>query len=75
MDPTIRGTVDALPDPEDWPTPDSSGRSPEALQNEADDLVSFLPAGATMPTEADDADLIQQLQECSPDEEDEPREG
>ena len=73
MDPTIRGTVDALPDPEDWPTPDSSGRRPEALLNEADDLVSFLPAGAILPTEADEADVIQQRQECGPDEEDEPR--
>lgn len=75
MDPTIQGTVDALPDPEDWPTPDSRARSPEALYNEADDLASSLPASPTMPTEADAVDVIQQRLECGPDEEHEAREG
>lgn len=76
MDPIIQGPKDALvPDPEDWPTPDASLRSPELLQNEADDLALSLPASAFLATEANEADIIEQLRDAGPDEEDAPRAG
>lgn len=65
---TLPGAADEfLPDPEDWPGPDPSQRSPEALQNEPDDLAQGLPEAAK-PTEADEADVIDQLRDGGPDE-------
>ncbi len=74
MDPIIQGRKDALvPDPEDLPTPDTSLRSPELMQNEADDLALSLPAGAFVTTEANEVDIIEQRRDAGPDEEDAPR--
>lgn len=74
MEPTILGTEDAfVPDPEDWPTADHSGRSPEATENEADDLASSLPAGTGIQIEADEADVADQRQVLDLDEDDELR--
>ena len=71
MAPIIPRPEDALvPDPEDWPTPDPSERSPEILQNEADDLALALPASAVMVSDANEADVIDQYRDAGPDEED-----
>lgn len=57
------------PDPEDWPTHDSHELSPEVLHNEADDLSAALEASAAGSTEADEADLLDQLRDAGPDDE------
>lgn len=76
MAPTILGPEDAfVSDPEDWPASDSGRQSPDALNNEADDLASTLPDSTTMPPEADEADVIEQRRDAGPDEEDETRSG
>ncbi|MHA6512936.1 hypothetical protein [Tessaracoccus sp. Z1128] len=67
MNSTILGADDAFPpDPEDWPAPDSSGLSPEALENESDDMA--LP-GSPEPSEADELDVLDQLRDAGPDDE------
>ncbi len=71
MTPSILDPADAfVPEPEDWQEPDVTGRSPEALRNEADDLASALPPAVSVPVEADEADVLEQLREADLDEDD-----
>lgn len=60
------------PDPEDWPEPDPSEQSAEAVANDADDLSASLPSDETRPLEANEADVIDQRTESGIDDEDEP---
>ena len=48
------------PEPEDWPAPDPRTLSPEAVENEPDDVVAALPDDAPLPDEANEADVIEQ---------------
>lgn len=71
MTPTIPGLEGAfVPDPEDWPAPSVGGQSPEAVQNEPDDLASALPPAEAVPTDADEADVIAQRQDVGADDDD-----
>ncbi len=71
MTPSILEPADAfVPEPEDWRTPDVTGRSAEAVSNEVDDLATDLPPVPSVPVEADPADVWEQLQDAGPDEDD-----
>lgn len=69
MTPSILEPADAfVPEPEDWRTPDGTGRSPEAVRNEPDDLATELPPVTSVTAEADPADVWEQLQDAGLDE-------
>lgn len=61
------GTEGFVPDPEDWPKQDQGYRSPEALENEKDDLAAALAPTSDL-TEADEADVMEQLRDAGSDE-------
>nr|NLI51102.1 hypothetical protein [Propionibacterium sp.] len=64
MTSNILGQDAFVPDPEEWRTPEVTGRSPEAVRNEADDLATSLPTVAST-AEADPADVWEQLQDVA----------
>lgn len=65
MSTTDRGPTDGFePEPEDWPAPDPQTLSPEAVENEPDDVVAALPDDAPLPGDADEADVIDQRTEA-----------
>lgn len=58
-------------EPQEWPAPDPVTLSPEAVENEPDDVLAALPDDAPLPPEADEADVLDQRTETGVDVEDE----
>ncbi|MGA8045021.1 MAG: hypothetical protein WCA30_02025 [Dermatophilaceae bacterium] len=65
MSTTDHGPTDGFePEREDWPAPDPQTLSPEAVENEPDDVVAGLPDDAPLPADADEADVLDQRTEA-----------
>lgn len=55
---------DATLEPEEWADPDPGSLSPEAVENEPDDIAAAVVGGdAGMPQEAAEADVLDQRAE------------
>ena len=55
---------DATLEPEEWADPDPSSLSPEAVENEPDDIAAAVVGGDTeMPADAAEADVLDQRAE------------
>lgn len=71
MSTTDDGSWDEI-EPEEWDSPDPGRMSPEAVENEPDDIVEAASGDdVEMPLEANEADVIEQRTESGLEDEDE----